>query len=339
MRFRRGFRLGRPFGIPLVVHGSWFPAALLLASHFTFTAYDGAAAPVLGALTALAFFACLVAHEMAHALVARMLGIPVVDITLFVFGGVARIGREPSRPGQEAVIASAGPLLSAGIGAVALALPGGELARTIGLANLGLAVFNLLPGFPLDGGRLLRAWLWSRWGDTHRAALAAARSGQLIGAMLVGAGIFVYAAADGPLEGMWLAVVGAFLVALATGSRRAAAVAERLSGEPAGSWVRPFAGTLSPSAPLREPHTGAPYAVAHEGRLAGVLLQNRRGRTVADAMIPWASRLAFPARESLVRALERLAVEETGVLVVVDDSGAALGVLDHAGVRARLAGA
>lgn len=359
MQLRHGLRIGAPFGIPLLVHGSWFPAAVLLAFHFALTVYSDegvSVAAVLAVASTLLFFASLVAHELGHATVARSLGIGVRDITLFIFGGVAGIVREPSRPAQEVVIAAAGPVVSAVLGGIALAaasLADGVLYRllwTLGAANLVLALFNLLPGFPLDGGRLLRAAIWSRSGDPHGAALAAGRAGQGIGLLMASGGVVAFVAgsagprgflSDGGPEGLWLAAVGGFLFVLATASRRAAEVASRFGGGSAESWGRPFAGTLAPDTPASEAGPdGGPYAVADEGRLAGILLPGAvdgrpPGTAVRDLMVPWTPRRSFPATRPLTRALERMAVE--GVLVLVNEEGGVVGVLDPDGVRARLA--
>jgi Zn-dependent protease len=350
MQLKRGVRLGRPLGIPLLIHGSWLPAVLLLVVHFAYTAYAGLERPLalwLGLITALAFFLSLLAHEYGHALVARAMGIPVMDITLFVFGGVARIGREPSRPAQEAVMASAGPLVSACIGAGLLTMgahgTAGSVVHTLALANLAVAVFNLLPGFPLDGGRLLRAWLWSKWDDPHRAALSAGRCGQIIGVLLASAGVGVYFVLHGPLEGLWLVVLGSFLFALATAARRASRVAAELARHRAGTWAKPFAGTLSPDARLSAvaARGTGPYAVSMNGRLAGIVTSSRvstarNASLVRDVMLPWQSGMSFPAEQPLTRALERLAVDDHGVLVVVDKHGSVVGLLDHARVRMHL---
>lgn len=350
MHLRRGVLIGRPFGIPLVVHGSWFPAAALLVLHFTLGIYARLPTPGAVALAVVSsglFFASLVAHELAHALVAKWMGIPVLDITLFVFGGVARIGREPARPSQELLIASAGPVASAVIGASAFAFASGtwlgHMLWTIGLGNLALAAFNLLPGFPLDGGRILRACLWWRSGDPHASALVAARGGQGIGLLLALGGIASWIFTPGDVEGAWLIVLGAFLLVLATASRRATRVAARLGGESAGRFASPFAGTLAPDEPLvlRRLVPREPWAVATGGRLAGIVnpdsvSSSLDGGPVRDAMVPWTASLAIQARQPLTRALERLAGEASGILVVVDDAGSVIGVLHHAGVRAKL---
>jgi Zn-dependent protease len=347
MQSKRGVRIGRPFGIPLVVHGSWFPAALLLVLHFAVTAYSRlphVQAYFLAIASALLFFSSLVAHELAHALVARRLGIPVIDITLFVFGGVARIAREPSRPSDEIKLAAAGPMLSAALGTVALVLAGGggagRMVFTLGLANLTLAGFNLFPGYPLDGGRILHAIVWARSGDPHRAAILAAGIGQSIGAALAAAGCLVWAITGTAVSGISLVIVGGFLFSLAGATRRAALVSRSLGGQEAALWARPFEATLAMDDALSSVTGAGPWAVSRNGRLAGLVLAGERNASSArEAMIPWTSRLAYPARAPLQQALERLAIEDCGVLVVVDDDGSVVGVLDHAGVRARLDGA
>lgn len=358
MQLKHGLRLGAPFGIPLLVHGSWFPAAVFLAFHFALTIYSDEGVPVaaaLAAVSALLFFASLVAHELGHALVARSLGIGVRDITLFIFGGVARIVREPSRPAQEVVIAGAGPVVSGALGGIGLGAAGvvggslRDLLWSLGAANLVFALFNLLPGFPLDGGRLLHAAIWSRTGDPHAAAQVAGRAGQGMGLLLVAGGTAIVVVAiglegflsGGGPEGLWLAAVGGFLFLLATASRRAATVASRFGSASAESWARPFAGTVPVDAPASEAALdGGPYAVAEGGRLAGILLPGavrgeRAGAAVRDLMVPWTPRRSFPAAHPVSRALERMAAE--GVLVLVDPDGGVVGVLDPEGVRARLA--
>jgi len=355
MHLKRGVRIGRPFGIPLLVHGSWFPAAALLVSHFVLTVYaelELATAVVVGVLSTLAFFACLVAHELGHALMARSIGIEVRDITLFVFGGMARIDREPSRAAQEFVIAIAGPIVSAALGVglyIAAASVSGmlsDLLWTIAVANLALAVFNMFPGFPLDGGRVLRALLWARWGDPHRAQSAAARGGQAVGLALIAAGIALFITSggtptQGTAEGVWLAVVGVFLVVLATSSRRAAGTAGSLAAIEARMWARPFAGSVPIDGALGAiagDGAGGPFAVSDDGRLAGVLLPQAIATAspalaARELMLPWTSALSIPASDPVTSALERLYGGGQRVVIVVDDDGAVVGFIDRPTAR------
>ncbi|MEX2275205.1 MAG: site-2 protease family protein [Actinomycetota bacterium] len=241
--------VGRLLGLQLWLHPSWFPVlvavALLTASEYR-TLVPGTsttARVAMGAVTAVAFFACLVVHEVSHSIVARRFGIRVRGITLFLFGGVAEIRGEVPHPGQEFAVALVGPLTSIALGAIFGVLAAGADALvwdqiagvlfTLALVNLGVAVFNLIPGLPLDGGRLLRAVIWRRTGDRDRATSIASGIGKGLGIVLalsgVGMGIF------GNLVGLWYVLVGVFLALLAARSRHAVPTVEtgrRGSGRP-----------------------------------------------------------------------------------------------------------
>lgn len=220
-------RLGKPFGIPLEIDASWLLVFFLVAASLTMS-YLPAALPeassmlhvALGVLTALAFFGSLVLHELAHSLVARAGGLRVSRVTLFALGGVSQMEDEPRSPGHEFLLAAAGPATSVLIGLILLGVSAGFIAlgvidlvwvplEYLGVINLSLAVFNLLPGFPLDGGRVLRALLWAMTGDMLRATRWASRSGQAIGIMLIA--VAVIGVLLGTFDFVWLAVMGWFL--------------------------------------------------------------------------------------------------------------------------------
>ena len=165
----RGVGLGQLLGFPVRLDLSWFAGLavlVLLSRQLWAPAVAGLAAVGLSAVFAVAFFGCVLVHELAHALVARAVGVPTAEIRLFVFGGVARIAGEPADPGAEVLVAVAGPLVSvvlAGLLDLAcwtVAGPTGDLLALLFLGNLVVAGFNLLPGFPLDGGRVARALVW-----------------------------------------------------------------------------------------------------------------------------------------------------------------------------------
>ncbi len=178
--------------------------------------------------TSILFFGSLIFHEMAHSVVAKHYKIPVVSITLFVFGGVARISREPSRAIEEFNIAIAGPISSAVLagGFWLVSRSAGSnvvlnaLTSSLAWINLSLAVFNLVPGFPLDGGRILRAIVWGITKDFSRSSRIAARSGQVIayGMMAFGGYMAVRAYSDGGdvIQGLWLTFIGWFLLTAST---------------------------------------------------------------------------------------------------------------------------
>lgn len=224
---------GRVLGIRLWLHPSWFLVLGLVvwATSVAFgEVYPRLAAPVRGAMglvTGVAFFACLTVHEVAHALTARRFGIGVRGITLFLFGGVAEIDREVPTPAGEFAVALVGPAVSIVLGAVfglaALAAVRSKVAEgilgTLALVNLGVCVFNLVPGLPLDGGRLLRAAIWRLTGSYARGTRIASGAGRAIAVVLVGVGVFLVAV-ERDLFGIWYVPLGFFLWFLARAASR-----------------------------------------------------------------------------------------------------------------------
>jgi len=227
-----GVEVTRVFGIRLRLDWSWFAVLGLLT--WTFATFDfpfrspgmGAVTYwVLGFATALLLFVSVLVHELAHALVARARGIPVERITLFIFGGVAEMRMEARRPIDEFVLTIVGPLASltlAGVfwtatqGAMAAGSdPAVLLAATLAQLNLILAVFNMVPAFPLDGGRVLRSVLWHLTGDLTRATAWAAGIGRLFAWGLMGLGVWLFLAGRS-MAGLWAAFLGWFLASAAT---------------------------------------------------------------------------------------------------------------------------
>ena len=225
-------RLGRVFGIPIEVNISWvfvfLLLTILLAAEFDDSRLGWPVAHrwAVAIVTVLLFFLSVLAHELSHSVMAQSRGIPVRGITLFIFGGVSRLDREPQRPTTEFVIAVVGPvssiLLAVLLGGAWYVLGGGDSTAEVVLmllawTNLSLGVFNLVPGYPLDGGRLLRAGIWGLTGSHHRATQIAARSGQAFGGAMVLGGAFL-AVWVNPVNGVWLAIVGVFLFSIAKSS-------------------------------------------------------------------------------------------------------------------------
>src|SRR3954470_20679773 len=188
---RQGFKIARVFGIPIFLHSSWFLVfgliTLSLASGLGAEnqGWSSAQQWAVGIVASLLFFASVVFHELSHSVVARHYRIPVASITLFVFGGVASITREPERAGHEFLIDIAGPVSSCVLGLGFLLVqhvsPSGSMPYVVGdwlgWTNISLAVFNLIPGFPLDGGRILRSIVWGITSSYVKATRIAARSG------------------------------------------------------------------------------------------------------------------------------------------------------------------
>jgi Zn-dependent protease/CBS domain-containing protein len=235
------FRIG---GIPIGLHPSWFVIFLFLTWSLANGVFaDGSfALPfggiwVLGLITSLLFFGSVLAHELGHAFVALRNNIPVKSISLFFLGGVAEITREPKSPGEEFRIALAGPMVS-----LALALVFNSLAQFtgglpylatafsyLGRVNLLLGVFNMIPGFPMDGGRILRAAIWKLTGDHYRATRAASFTGQLVAFGFIAYGVFsVFTGNLG--GGIWMGFIGLFLLNLAGSASAQAKIQQKLDG-------------------------------------------------------------------------------------------------------------
>lgn len=217
-------KLGHIWGIPIGLNSSWF----LIFALLTFSLAGGlfpAAFPgepgilhwLLAAVTSVFFFGSVLLHELGHAYAAQRGGLRVRGITLFLFGGVAQLDQDSRTAGEELRIAIAGPLVSLGLAALfslTSALAGGTylgiMSLWLGSVNLSLALFNLIPGFPLDGGRVLKAGVWWWTKDAHRATQIAAGSGQLVAYGFMGIGLWTMLS-GGFINGLWLIMIGWFL--------------------------------------------------------------------------------------------------------------------------------
>lgn len=224
--FTQSIRLGTIFGIPVGVNYSWFIVFVLITMSLT-TQFNHLHPEwslvehiLLGVSTSVLFFGSVLLHELGHSVVALRYKIPVKSITLFIFGGVAAIGREPEKPMHEFNIAVAGPVVSAGLGLffyglrtmTADSLEGvASLGEWLGYINVALALFNLIPGFPLDGGRILRSLVWKYTGSVERATRIAAGSGQFFAYAFVFYGIWT-ALTGNFFGGLWIGFIGWFLL-------------------------------------------------------------------------------------------------------------------------------
>jgi len=298
--------LGRVAGIPVGMHWSvlvmvimigWLLGGQVLPETTPGqppAAYWAAAVPC-----AIAFMAALLAHELAHSLIARRYGVPVTSITLWALGGVSELGSEPPTARADLRIAAAGPAASLATGLIFGSLaaavraaggPGIAIAALAWLAamNVLLAAFNLLPGAPLDGGRILRAFLWRRTGDRVRAARSAAAAGRAVGAalMILGTGeVLLW----GDAGGLWLVLIGMFVMSAAAAEATAGAAAAALAGlrvsdvmtpEPdiGGTWMT--VASFIDSIALHSAQAGFPV-ISPSGSLAGVTGVSRLGRVPA----------------------------------------------------------
>ncbi len=243
-------KLGRVGGVELGLHYSWLIIAALitfsLVARFQVTNpnWSGATVWVSAIVTGMLFFVCLFAHELSHAMVAKSRGLPIRRITLFFLGGMAQIEREAEDPGTEFWMAIAGPIASVLLGIFCLgvartlfgwqwdvnpASPPAAILVWLGYINLVLAAFNLIPGFPMDGGRVLRAVIWWITGNGPKATRAAAGVGQLVGWLFVVWGIFRLFTGGG-IGALWIALIGWFLVQAASATLMQAKAASTLHG-------------------------------------------------------------------------------------------------------------
>jgi Zn-dependent protease len=245
---RETFGLGRILGIRVGINWSLLVVAALVAAglsadRFPIEApgYTDVAYGVAGVAAAVLFFASVLAHELSHALVGRREGLEVESITLWLLGGVTRIDGEARSPAGEVRVSGAGPLVSLLLGGLltgtGFAIDATGAARLVavsalwlGFINLVLGLFNILPGAPLDGGRLVHAFVWWRTGDRMRATRSASRLGRILGSLLVVAGIAEFAFDVGTGGGLWLALVGWFLVSSARAEENQAEVRHALDG-------------------------------------------------------------------------------------------------------------
>lgn len=350
--------IARIWGIPISVHVSWLLVFALVASSLAAGYFPerqpGWGAPtrwVLGALTSLAFFASVLVHELGHSRVALRYGIPIRGITLFVFGGVAQIGREPDSPGAEFRIAIAGPLTSlalaalfGGVGTVAgsmalVSVPALWLARI----NLAVALFNLLPGFPLDGGRVLRAAVWAWTGSFDRANRTAAAAGEVLALALIGVGVLRAIGGD-VAGGIWMALIGWFLQSAVAAGRAEAALRDLLRGATVSQAMARDCPSVAPDLTLErlvhDEVLGAGrrcFVVAEDGHLRGLLtLHEVKGvpreqwsrAKVEEVMQPAQALSVVGPEEALLGALQKMDDAKVAQLPVVAD-GHWLGMLDR----------
>jgi Zn-dependent protease len=358
------FRLA---GIRVTIDPSWFLIFLLvawsLATGYLPQQLPGTEPAVLwglGAGLALALFGSVIAHEFSHSLVARTRGVNVDEITLFIFGGAAKLKDEPRDAASEFLIAAAGPALSFALGAGILFL--GEALEAVappslraglwwlGVINVALAVFNLIPGFPLDGGRILRAILWWRTRDVERATVGAARTGQVIAALFMTVGALLVVT-TGNWSWLWEVLIGWFLWSAATRSIRLARLKDAVEGvtvrEVMTERVPAIRGDHSVRVGLAQatavPWAGELAVIERDGRLLGVVSRGALEDAARDTPHAPAAGIASPPVEHQVippsapaaELVERLSQIPDQLLLIVRD-GLLLGTVDPRALVAAL---
>jgi len=342
---RPAIRLGRVLGIDVGLDWSWIFIFLLmtlsLAKGFA-QGGDGWApwqSSAGGLLASVLFFTSILLHEFGHSLTSNALGLPVRSITLFIFGGMARLSREPESPRDEFLIAAAGPAVSVVLGLAFLltsaALPDRPAALDVlrvvcgwlGSINLALAGFNLVPGFPLDGGRLFRALVWRVTGDYERATFAAAAVGSGFAFLLIAAGIVIGLLGGNLFSGLWLVFIGWFLLSAARGSTLRTVLKRQLGGIPASRAAAPLEPLVGGDWTVAEAienvvlaggrraffveEGGEPVGMVTLHELKRVPPEARQTTPVRTVMLPGEQLVTVPYEASLWRALELM--NEAGV--------------------------
>jgi Zn-dependent protease len=346
--------MGRPFGIPVYVSPTWFVVAIIITVMFEPTALRIVDRPqsFLVAFTyAVLLYASVLVHELSHSVVARGFGLPVRAITLHILGGVSEIEREPRTPGREFAIAAAGPVLSLGLAAGGYAIlhfaalpPVAELlVEALTVANLIVGVFNLLPGLPLDGGRIVRAGVWKLTGQQRGATIAAGWTGRVVAlAVLALSAAMSSSGGNRWLTVLWGALVASFIWMGAGEAIRVAQLRERIPLLNARALAR-RAVRVPQDLPLaeairraREARAGAIVVVGHEGDPIGIVSESAVNAT-PEHRRPWVEAatltraldpgLILPADisgEDLLAAIQRAPATE---YLLVEPSGEMYGVL------------
>jgi Zn-dependent protease len=335
-------------GIPVRVHLSWLVVFGLIAWSLA-AGYFPRQLPNLplitywanGLLASALLFVSVFLHELSHSIVALRYGIPVASITLHIFGGVSQLGREPDRPGAEWNMAIAGPLTSLAIagalallhGLVELPAPAAAVTRYLMMMNAVLGVFNLLPGFPLDGGRLLRAVLWKASGDFRWATRTAGQAGVGVALFLMMIGV-LQTLTGNFVGGLWLLLIGLFLRQAAEGSSRTQHLREALRAlsvrDVMTRSVVSAPADLSVARLVEEafwPHHVSSFPVIESGRVVGLVTVDQLKRVareawadtrVRDLMRPLDRSLQAAPGDPLWEAFEKLAGNGVGRLAVLD---------------------
>lgn len=343
-----GVKIGRVRGIPIYLHPSWyvifFLITLMLGTQYAsqYPQWPWWQHWGLGIGTSLLFFASVLIHELGHSTVAQRYKIPVVSITLFVFGGVAQIEREADRPLKEFNIAIAGPIASFLLAGMfyALSLPfaPGSMAEAtaswLALINLLLGAFNLVPGFPLDGGRILRsiAWAWTK--DFHRATRFASRSGQVIAYLMMLVAVYVVVVQRDMVDGIWLGLIGWFLLSMAQDNYAQVAVRRVLEGLRVADFMSSELPTIDRTLSLEDYlqevlRTGRRcHLVLGNGQFVGMItLQHVNtipreewvNTSIQAAMVPLERIEWAQADESAPKILERMQTSDVAQMPVVQD--------------------
>ncbi|MBL6936179.1 MAG: site-2 protease family protein [Alphaproteobacteria bacterium] len=350
--FGRQITLFEILGIQVKIDFSWFFLALLvtwsLAQGFFPVNYEGLPTATywwMGVAGMIGLFFSLIFHEFSHSLVARQFGLPIRGITLFIFGGVAEMEEEPKSPKAEFYMAIAGPIASFVLAAgfyfiaviadvFALPLPILGVFLYLALINILLASFNLVPGFPLDGGRVLRSILWQKTGDIRQATRTASRVGEGFGFFLIMFGVFSVLTGNF-VGGMWFSLIGLFLRGAASASYYQVIMRKALEGEPVHRFMTTAPVTVSRSLSLREFVESYVYRFYHDmfpvtddGRVLGCVTVRQlknvpreywENNTVGEIMAPCDDGNTIDGDADILQALAVMRQTENSRLMVTTE--------------------
>lgn len=347
--FAKRFQIFRAFGIPIYIDVSWFVVALLISwsladNLFPSSLPERSAAFYwsLGAATTLALFASIIIHELAHALVARRFAVPIRGITLFIFGGVAEMEKEPPSAQAEFLVAIAGPIASVLVGVATFGLSSvfsNALGASTALSfiaglNFLLVVFNMIPAFPLDGGRVLRSVLWHFRQDLPWATKVTSSIGSAFGFVLIGVGLYRLVFGRDFIGGLWSFMIGMFLRNAAQMSYRQLMMRRGLEGEPVARFMITDPVTVSRSIPVSDlvesyiyKHHFKMFPVVDDGRLLGCV--NTRAvkelpqaewarQSVGSIIEPCSPDNTVSPNDDAMKALAKMSRSGASRLMVVD---------------------
>jgi len=289
---KASFKLFRIAGITIGIHYTWIFAFIffswtLAEGYFpiTYIGWSTAVYWIMGIIAALLIFVSVLLHEIAHSLVANAKGIPVRSITLFLLGGPSNMEEEPQKPAAEFAMAIVGPVTSLALAAIFWGFsklpadttsPLAAMLSYMAMINMYLGIFNLLPGFPLDGGRVLRSILWGSTGSLTRATDIAGLVGQIFGWLFIGLGVYLIISVS-LFTGLWIAFIGWFLNSSADASRKEITLRERLSHIKVRELMNPIVNTISPETTVQQlvreffrKQQGRAVPVCREDKLIGI---------------------------------------------------------------------
>ena len=356
-------RIGNLFGIPFYVAQSWFLVLGLVTWNYArglaaqFPALDGSLPWLLGLVSALLLFASVLAHELGHSFVAIRQGIKVKSITLFLFGGLASLEKESKTPGEAFWVAIAGPLVSILLFglltvinvATAVSGPLAAILSVLTYVNLGLALFNLIPGLPLDGGNILKALVWKITGNPYKGVVFASRVGQFIGWIAIASGL-IPLLLFGTFGNFWNLLIGWFLLQNAGRAAQSATVQEKLQGLTAADAVNSASPVVSDSLSLREFADESILGNANwrrflvtdgEGQLVGAIAvddlktipsSSWSEMYVKDLMQPIEQSAVIQSSQSLLEAVTLLEQQQRSALPVIRENGVLVGILEKASI-------